>query len=142
MNEQSIPGIIVIICVFGLCLLLVGGIAVGFGLVIRNLKKGSKEAKDYRAQAQSWQKTRAKILKSAVTWSGGEAESSRQIADIHYEFQVEGVAYSNSEILAGDKYFSARQGRQSLAVVDKYPVGLEVDVFYNPANPEEAALER
>lgn len=42
----------------------------------------------------------------------------------------------------GDRLISIRGSRDAYDIVERYPVGADVTVFYDPANPAEASLER
>jgi hypothetical protein len=98
-----------------------------------------KRAKVVEAQSQSWLSTAGIIVKSRVEVSGGEHTSVSP--RIVYEYGVGGQTYQNDSIRPGDHFISFQSG-SAYEVVDRYPVGTAVEVFYNPANPAESALER
>jgi hypothetical protein len=56
-------------------------------------------------------------------------------AYIRYEYAVDGVSYSSLSINSIDSPFYPKD------VADRYPVGMDVDVYYNPKDPAEAVLE-
>lgn len=55
-------------------------------------------------------------------------------ADVNYEFSVDGINYTSDDIYVGTGF--GRYYSESLAegVLEDYPVGSEVIVYYNPAN--------
>ena len=93
-----------------------------------------------RAAAQSWRTTPGTITKSRVEVTGGDHTST--MPGIYYEYQVGAVTYTGDQVKAGDKFYPHYTSRQCYDLVDKYPVGSEVQVFYDPEAPENAALER
>lgn len=104
------------------------------------LSKRSKEAKALHAAAQAWPSTSGTVIKSRVEVSGGDHTSVSPF--VLYEYQVDGQPYQASQIKAGDVFMAVRQQRSSYDIVEKYPVGMQVTVYYDPANPGMAALER
>jgi hypothetical protein len=59
---------------------------------------------------------------------------------INYGYLVSGQEYiGNKRVFAGtEKYPSQRKAQN---IIDAYPTGLTVTVYYNPANPHQAILE-
>ncbi|MBI3157971.1 MAG: DUF3592 domain-containing protein [Chloroflexi bacterium] len=102
--------------------------------------KRSKEAKALNAAAQAWLSTTGTVLKSRVEVTGGDHASVTPV--VVYQYQVEGQSYQAEQIRAGDMYLAVRKRRTAYDLVDKYPVGAQVTVYYDPANPGMAALER
>jgi hypothetical protein len=98
-----------------------------------------KRSKAVQEQSQVWPSTAGIVIKSRVEVSGGESTSVTP--RIVYEYGVGGRTYQNDKLRPGDIYLSISSGN-AYDVVDRYPVGLAVEVFYNPANPAESALER
>ncbi len=60
-------------------------------------------------------------------------------AQVRYHYEVKRRPYLGSEIRYGDTTGSARSAQQKL--VDKYPAGSQVDVYYDPDSPDTAVLE-
>ena len=111
-----------------------------FGGIGWFLNKKSKEAKTLRAAARNWASTTGKILTSRVEVTGGE--SATVSPHIIFQYSVYGKEYSGSQIKAGDMHWASYTSRAAYDTVDKYPVGMEVTVYYDPENPEQSALER
>ena len=98
-----------------------------------------KRSKVVEEQSQGWPSTAGIVIKSRVEVSGGDhASVSPRIV---YEYGVGGQTYQNDKLRPGDRFFSVGSGN-AYDVVDQYPVGSAVIVYYNPANPAESGLER
>jgi len=111
-----------------------------FGGIGWFLNKKSKEAKALRAAAENWASTTGKVVTSRVEVSGGDHTTVSP--HIVFQYTVYGKEYSNSQIKAGDIHMSTYSSRNAYDIVDKYPAGSEVTVYYDPENPEQSALER
>jgi len=59
-----------------------------------------------------------------------------------YQYEVNGRVYQSQTIKAGEQFFNVRIIGQAQETVDRYPIGAQVMVYYNPVNPQESALER
>jgi hypothetical protein len=84
----------------------------------------------------AWPSTTGRIVKSDVDWVGETGSTS--VARVMYQYAVNGTTYQCRRLYtAPDVPFEPAQ-----SIVDRYPVGATVTVFYDPANPAEATLER
>jgi hypothetical protein len=103
------------------------------------LKKSADKDRAKHQASLAWHMTSGKIIKSRVEVTGGESASvSPRIA---YEYDVYGRTYQSEQIRAGGIYITGPH-RSAYDIVDTYPVGATVTVYYDPNNPEDAALER
>jgi hypothetical protein len=59
-----------------------------------------------------------------------------------YQYQVNGQAYQNRKIKAGEQYFNVKLSGDAQKTVDRYRIAAQVMVYYNPANPKDFTLER
>lgn len=82
---------------------------------------------------QSW------VRKSNSTDSDGSVSSSYH-PEIHYSYQIMGVDYQGNKIAFGPKVGGNRSGAEKM--VEKYPTGANVTVYYQPDKPANAVLER
>lgn len=147
MDQSLVTTIIVAACIFGavavFILTMLGftlptlGVIGGIGWFI---SKRNREARAMLAAAQSWPSTTGEVLKSRVQVSGGDHTTVSPYVLYHY--QMGGMDFSGTQIRAGDQFFQSYTSSQSYDVVDKYPVGSKVTVYYNPKDPTQAALER
>ncbi|GAB4580480.1 MAG: hypothetical protein Fur0022_32210 [Anaerolineales bacterium] len=125
--------IVSVCCSIFLPLGIVGGL--GYYIYTR-----SQKAKAVQQAAQAWLTTQGQIVLSRVEVSGGETTSVSP--RVVYQYQVGAQMYQSETIRAGSQFFSITTSRGAYDTVDRYPVGKTVTVYYNPANPAEAALER
>ena len=92
-------------------------------------------------RAAKWAQAPGRIVKSGVGARehgfAGEAETVRNIPLVAYTFSVGGREYRGERIVLGEV------GESEIdAMLTKYPVGKDVTVFYDPADPSNCALER
>jgi hypothetical protein len=88
--------------------------------------------------SQSWPSVEGTITSAEIVSDGFRRFRERFKAVIAYSYSVDGAPYSSNRI--------AFQGYGSLmdeeSVVEKYSVGSKHPVFYDPANPSSAVLEK
>jgi len=115
-------------------ILVIGGI--GYFLYKRSQQSGAA-----RQIAQSWPSTTGTVLMSSVQWGSG-SHSGSSYPVVVYQYTVSGQSYQSQTIKAGEQYLNVRVMGQAQATVARYPIGTNVTVYYNPANPANSALER
>ena len=113
-------------------------ILVGLGIFIYRRSQQGKAAKE---AAQSWSGTMGTVLTSTVQ-SKRTGNSTSTYPVVIYQYEVNGKSYPSQTIKAGEQYFNVRILGEAQATANRYPVGAQVMVYYNPANPQESALER
>lgn len=138
--EWIITGVTILISVMGaactviLPILILAGI--GFFLYRRN-----QQSTAYRQSAQNWPSAMGMVLMSSVqSRRTGRSHSTYPV--VVYQYEVGGRSYQSQTIKAGEQFINVRVFGQAQATVARYPIGLNVTVYYNPANPAESALER
>jgi hypothetical protein len=104
------------------------------------IKKRSDQAGAMRQASQTWHMTTGKVIKSRVEVSGGETTSVSP--HVLYEYEVYGRTYQGQQIKAGDQFMRTYSSRSAYDTVDRYPEGAAVTVYYDPADPQQSALER
>jgi hypothetical protein len=134
----GIIGTLVITCVISVCSL-VPFIAV-FGWIGYSIKKRSEQASELKQASQDWLTTQGTVLLSRVEVVGGDY--ARTEPRIQYEYTVGAQSYRSERIKAGGTLFKVVNNRDAYDMVDRYPVGAEVTVYYDPANPSQATLQR
>ena len=99
----------------------------------------------YYLQARAsltWPSVFGTIVSSIVTTSRGSEGETFYQASITYSYDVNDRTYQATRVKIGKQnvYWS---GGESLAqsVVNKYPSGKKINVYYNPNAPENAVLE-
>jgi hypothetical protein len=126
--------VLLLVCVTSFIpILIIGGI-------VWYVYKQRQKARTVKQASRTWPSTTGKIVKSRVELAGGRDMATVE-ARIMYEYQVGGRQYQCDQIHSGDKFFEMISKEETYDLVDRYPVGREVTVYYNPDNPAEAALE-
>ena len=111
-----------------------------FGLIGRSIYRRSQQAKAVRQASQNWVATTGKVIKSRVEVTGGDEASVDP--RVIYEYTVAGQQYQGGQIRAGDQFWYVRSSQEAYEIVDRYPEGAMVTVYYDPDNPGESSLER
>ncbi len=83
----------------------------------------------------SWENTQGTITKSDVERAGVAF-----IPDVEYQYFVLGVEYKSTSVTIPPDIIYDREVVKGL--LDEYPVGKKVDVFYNPKIHRVAVLEK
>lgn len=94
-----------------------------------------------KQSAQDWASTMGVVITSTVQVKRSY-KSRSEIPVVVYQYQVDGKSYTGQVVKAGEQFFSLRIYGDAQKTVARYPVGAQVMVYYNPANPAESALER
>jgi Protein of unknown function (DUF3592) len=71
--------------------------------------------------------------------SSSSASAATYKTDVTYRYKVRDHDYSSERITLAD--FSSTAGRAQ-GIVNRYPDGSSVTVYYNPVDPSDAVLER
>ena len=98
-------------------------------------------------KASKWPQTTGKVIRSAVKskkyepgeigHNFGDSDVTNE-PDVQYEFTVSGEKFIGHRVTIGEKTADFELD----GILQKYPVGAEVTVYYDPANPKTAVLER
>ena len=118
-------------------LVIVGAVAASLGL--RALRSRS-----VRSLAAHWPLTRGTVLSATVQVSH-QGASRHESPLVLYTYQVNGKAFQGHRVRVGDEFGRIRvSGAASSAAhtVARFPAGSCVEVYYDPANPANSALER
>ncbi len=118
--------------------LFIGAMAVAGVVIYRMSRRSATE----RRAAQSWPSVPGMVLSSSVQWRRGTDNRDEQNAVVIYQYEVNGKSYQGQTIKAGEQFLRVRMPGEDQAIVNRYPAGASVMVYYNPSKPEEAALER
>ena len=104
------------------------------------LALGAKLAEVY--QARHWLATTGTITKSKVRThkraADDEGHEYRSEPLVAYEYQVAGKSYRGTRV----SFAESSGGADLMPTLARYPVGKSVQVYYNPAKPEQSVLER
>jgi hypothetical protein len=93
--------------------------------------------------SQNWQGTQGRVVDSRVdkrssTDSDGHTSTSYE-AIVLYKYSAMGKDYTGDRVAFGVKNTNPGPANE---VIKRYPVDTQVMVYYNPAKPAEAVLER
>jgi hypothetical protein len=84
-------------------------------------------------ESKTWPHTKGVITES--WWKSGHKSSC---AVIKYKYSVGGQVFEGSNILPGRNEFLPSEEKEKLR---QYPTGANVDVFYDPLDPQNSCLE-
>lgn len=90
------------------------------------------------ASVSQWPSTMGTVSASYLERRHSSSESgSTNYPVVQYSYQVGGQAHQGTKIAPGPEVGGTGAGK----VVERYPAGAQVMVFYNPQNPSDAVLE-
>jgi hypothetical protein len=119
------------LAVAGVILLAVAALLIGIGWFSRQKVKAS----------QAWPSTPGRIVGSGVEVSSGSEGGNVYRAVVTYRYQVGGQVFQNNRRVFGDTVSSSNRGAAERTAA-RFVAGSSVPVYYNPANPQDAVLER
>lgn len=126
-----------IVCLGGLFLVFAG---IGVWLILRYQKN-----KEKAHQSLNWPKTSGRVIESRIAEHESEDEDGHVTYTyspvVRYEYQVNGVAYTGGQVAIGGSGIAISNNNKVQQMIDQYPPGKLVVVYYNPQNPAEAVLE-
>lgn len=99
------------------------------------------------AAADGWKETKGRVVSSEAERfvAGAERMSAPERSLVRqrviYAYKVAGVDYSSDRVSFGARTASSLAGLEQ-GIVKRYPLGAGVTVYYDPANPSQAVLER
>ncbi len=88
-------------------------------------------------QARSWPTANATILGSSIS-SQQIGEGEMYEPKVRYAYEVAGQRYESERIRFG-RFWESQNGAR--AILERFPVGSSVPVYYDPADPAIATLE-
>ena len=119
---------------------LVASIAVLAGLVVQ-LGRRARRAAIVRRAAAVWAETAGTVLSTTIQIRRlGQGRS--EVPVVIYAYQVDGRPYQSFRLRAGDDTGGIRLHGDASRTLERYPVGSNVTVYYDPDDPANAALER
>lgn len=145
MNRESdskgeIVSPVVLLRFVGGCFTLSGLFFLVLGIVGIAWLSGQKKLSE---ESLHWPMAKGTVLESEVHryTSSGEVSPSKvhHVPRIVYQFERGGSRYeSDQRSIMGEDYDSDEAQR----IVDAYPVGSSITVYFQPGNPEESVLQR
>lgn len=86
----------------------------------------------------NWPSVPGKVISSVVE-SHRSDDGTTYSAEVHFEYDIEGVTHASNRVGVGSVSTSNPSGARK--TVNRYPAGKVVDVFYNPEDPDYGLLE-
>ncbi len=114
----------------------IGGIFFIVGISLMVLV-GWPTLRDARASSE-WPSVPGQIIRSEVA-THRSSDKTTYSADIAFRYQVKGVDHECDNVAFGT--LSSNNSSPARQVTKRYPVGREVDVFYDPNDPGKGVLE-
>jgi hypothetical protein len=87
---------------------------------------------------QKWSSTMGSVSNSYLERRRSSKGGSTNYPVVQYSYSVNGQPFQGSKIAPGMEVGGTGAGK----VVERYPAGAQVMVFYDPQNPADAVLER
>ena len=119
------------LAIAGVVLLALAALLIGIGWYSRQKVKAS----------QAWPSTPGLVTGSGVEQSSGSEGDNVYRALVTYSYQVGGQQYQNNRRVFGDTVSSSNYGAAARTAA-RFVASSSVPVYYNPANPQDAVLER
>jgi hypothetical protein len=96
-------------------------------------------------ETRSWPSTIGEVQNVRVRWSSDSKNNRTYYYSVYYAYQANDRAYEGNRYALGSgttasKRYSTEAEARVAARLD-YPIGSEVEVYYNPADPTSAVLE-
>ena len=98
-----------------------------------------KPIRDQALASSSWPIAEGRVIRSALDERRDEGKQL-VTADIGYEYELDGKAFTGTRVWFGDDYWSS-PGSEFRDAVARYPVGTPLKVHYDPAAPDASVLE-
>ena len=89
--------------------------------------------------SNDWPKTEGKIIRSGSGFIDTDTMQKEYFLNIQYHYSVEGKDFTSCRI--SFKYLSRRTKEAIQEILNRYPLGKKIDVYYNPRRPQMAILE-
>ena len=106
-----------------------------------HLGRRARRAAAVRRAAASWAETAGTVLSTAIK-VGRVGQTRSEIPVVIYTYSVDGRPYQSYRLRAGDDTGQIRVIGDASRTLERYPVGSNVTVYYDPEDPANAALER
>jgi hypothetical protein len=112
----------------GILVIIVGACTFYFGMNQLETAKAS----------ENWPMTKGEISSSEIDKTRKD-NRDRYSADITYRYTVDGTNYTGRRLSFGEMISDNYE--DAAAIVEKFPKGKDVEVYYDPQNPRDCVLE-
>ena len=88
-------------------------------------------------QSRNWASIEGKIIESSIRRV--KLRSPKYLPKIVYEYSIEGISYISNQLSFSEymRFYRSCQG-----VIDRYPAGKSVTVYYDPKNPKNSVIQK
>jgi hypothetical protein len=124
-------------------------LAAGGGIALWFYRKRLQPAQALKRAAQAWPSVTGTVVASTVATETTYDTSSpgntlmRFVPQVTFEYEVGGRRYRGETLRASDRFYSSGMTPgQAQGVVNRYPAGRQVPVYYDPQDPRISMLER
>ena len=112
-------------------------IAIGGGVLVYagiSISRGSKR--------KAWTHTMGEVIASEIRKDDQhDGTGTHYFPMVHYRYSVNLVEYESDVISRSEAPFAIGSDKYAKAMINKYQQNKKVNVYYDPDNPQEAALE-
>lgn len=115
---------------------IIAAIALGVGIILTSI---SLYYLKMARNSLNWENTNGEITRSEIKITQGKNGKNYQPV-IHFKYQVYGTEYISKRVYYGSNVGTNSQTRAQ-KLIDKYPVGQKVEVFYDPMKNSRAVIE-
>ena len=92
-------------------------------------------------QSRNWQTTSGVITESTIVISKDSEGDSMYKPRIRYEYEINGKHKHSHNVYFGGRNISSSSQYFSQKMINRYPRGKQVKVYYHPRSPQQAVLE-
>jgi len=119
------------------CLIFFG---IGIGMLVKLAKHYGKLQK-----SKNWLSTNGKIISSdldaQISTDDDGYQTTTYLAKVFFTYEVNGNSYESDRVNF-DYGMRTSNVRKPQSVVEQYPTGSDVTVYYDPENPHQSVLEK
>jgi hypothetical protein len=115
--------------VFPAPFIVIGAVTFFFG--VRGLHRAWESAE--------WPVADGMIKNSAVEYKSSDDGGGTYFAEVFYQFAVDGKTHSGNKVAFGD--YGSNKPSHAQKIVNRYPIGLRLQVHYRPSDPDVCVLE-
>lgn len=119
------------------CLIFFG---IGIGMLVKLAKHYGK-----LQQSKNWLSTNGKIISSdldaQISTDDDGYQTTTYLAKVFFTYEVNGNSYESDRVNF-DYGMRTSNVRKPQSVVEQYPTGSDVTVYYDPEDPQQSVLEK
>jgi hypothetical protein len=114
------------------------GVVLLLGAALAYLFRQRTAAK--QAASVAWPTVQGEVTRAWVHSFRDNNQNLQYMARVKFAYEVQGRRHESERIAWGGRASAATSG-EAQTLVDRYPTGSPVAVYYNPQKPKEAVLE-